>query len=141
MQSAKAAAKTAGIELGQIVVYDFSLTDTSTNKAITKTLDGNISIQIPVPSGFDPSKKIIVYRVEADGTLKVLETTVENGMCTFVTNHFSTYIVSEVAQTVAATNTQTGDATPITLYAIILGGSACTFMYATRKRKRIRKAL
>lgn len=37
------------------------------------------------------------------------------------------------------TSTQTGDTTPITMYALIMGISACTVMYITR-RKKVRKA-
>lgn len=132
---------------GQFVIFDINLKDSS-NVAVTQ-LSGKVTVTIPVPTGIDVTKNPTVFRVETDGTLTKLETSVSDGNIVFTTDHFSTYVVTEVVAASTTTTTtapvspivQTGDTTPITLYAIILGGSACTFMYATRKRKRIRKAL
>lgn len=69
----------------------------------------------------------MVYRLEDDGTLTRCDTTVENGVITFKTNHFSTYIVAEEDVT-AVTSPKTEDASAginlILCMGILLAGAA-----------------
>lgn len=60
-------------------------------------LNGYIQVSTPVPSNINVNsgKTITVYRLEDDGSLTRCQTTVENGVITFITNHFSTYIIVE----------------------------------------------
>lgn len=157
-QLVKDLSKAAQKELGQVAVFEFNLTDAATNAEITK-LNGIVYLQVPVPAGFDTNKKISVFRFETDGSLTRLDTKVVGGTCSFGTDHFSTYVIAEestitpvsnepdttsgdttAADTTAASgsSTQTGDTTPITMYALIMGISACTIMYITKK-KRVRR--
>ena len=60
-------------------------------------LNGNVTITTDIPKGFD-SLKIEVYRLSDDGKSKIkVESKAENGKVTFVTNHFSTYIIAQTA--------------------------------------------
>lgn len=81
--------------LGQFAVMEINLTDAS-NVQIHE-LNGYVQVSIPVPSNINVNsgKTIAVYRLEDDGSLTRCQTTVENGVITFSTNHFSTYIVVE----------------------------------------------
>ena len=59
--------------------------------------NGNVTITTDIPEGFD-SLKIEVYRLSDDGKSKIkVESKAENGKVTFVTNHFSTYIIAQTA--------------------------------------------
>jgi len=152
--SVKSTGIEAGKEIGQIAVFEMNLTNLS-NVAITQ-LDGKISVSLPVPAGFDVTKTITAFRVESDGTLTKLDTKIVDGNCVFKTDHFSTYVIAQVADaTVIAPETptltpvpetptptptpeptpKTGDTSPITMYMLIMGIAACTVTYATRKRK------
>ena len=54
-------------------------------------------------------EKVVIYRVNNDGSLTKCNTKVVDGIITFETNHFSTYILAkEKAETV---NTPTGNTT------------------------------
>lgn len=151
-------------EVQQFAVYEMSL-KTSDGVELHQ-LVGKVSVALPVPAGLDTTKPISVFRVETDGTLTKLDTKVENGKCVFETDHFSTYVIAEVVSTstsgsgTSTTDTstttttgstttdstttttdsaaKTGDTTPITMYMVIMGISAGTVLYVTR-RKRIRK--
>jgi LPXTG-motif cell wall-anchored protein len=91
--------------LGQFAVMEINLTDAS--KAQIHELSGYVQVSIPVPSNINVNsgKAIVVYRLEDDGSLTRCQTTVENGVITFLTNHFSTYIVAEED---ASANTDNG---------------------------------
>lgn len=60
-------------------------------------LNGYVNVTLPIPAGLSVNneKTLVVYRLEADGTLTKCDTNVENGYITFATNHFSTYIIAE----------------------------------------------
>ena len=92
--NAAAAAKAKIRGLGAFAVLDISLTDASIHE-----LSGYVEVTIPVPGNLTVGngKTIAVYRLEEDGTtLTRCESSVANGMITFKTNHFSTYIVANV---------------------------------------------
>ena len=70
--------------------------------------NGKVKVSIPVPDGYDTSK-IVVYRVDDDGTKTKYDMTIKDGFIIFETNHFSNYIVAE--QSTANENTKKDDTT------------------------------
>ena len=79
-----------------IRVFEINLLNTSGNK-IQPDNNGNVTITTNIPDGFDPLK-IEVYRLSDDGKDKIkVSAKAENGKVTFVTNHFSTYIIAQTA--------------------------------------------
>ncbi|SEV82127.1 pectinesterase family protein [[Clostridium] fimetarium] len=132
-------------KLEQFVVFEMDLKNSD---GIAVQLKGKVSVSLPIPSGFDLTKAISVFRVETDGTLTKLDTKVVDGKCVFETDHFSTYVIAQVANAVVVTPevaavvtpdatpaTKTGDTSPITMYMLIMGIAAGTVLYATKKRK------
>ena len=81
--------------LGQFAVMEINLTDASNTQI--HQLNGYVQVSIPVPSNINVNsgKTITVYRLEDDGSLTRCQTTVESGVITFTTNHFSTYVIVE----------------------------------------------
>lgn len=62
--------------------------------------NGNIEFTVDVPDNFN-SDLLAVYRLSSDGTSYVkLTSSVKDGKVTFVTDHFSTYIIAEEKQAV-----------------------------------------
>lgn len=120
--------------LGQFAVMEINLTDAS-NVQIHE-LNGYVQVSIPVPSniGVNSGKTIVVYRLEDDGRLTRCQTTVENGVITFLTNHFSTYIVVEED---AIASPKTGDDSYINYIICILFFMTGIGLMATAKRKMI----
>ena len=94
--------------LGEYSVMEINLTDV-TNTQVHQ-LNGYVQVSVPMPANITvkEGKAIVVYRLEDDGTLTRCDTTVENGVITFKTNHFSTYIVAEEDVT-AVTSPKTED--------------------------------
>ena len=92
--------------LGQFAVMEINLTDTSNTQI--HQLNGYVQVTIPLPGNINvhSGKTISVYRLEDDGSLTRCQTVVENGAVTFLTNHFSTYIIVEEN---AVTAPKTGD--------------------------------
>lgn len=68
--------------------------------------NGKIKISIPIPEGFDTSK-LMVYRIEENGTKTEYTVTVNGNYATFETDHFSTYALAEVKQEDPTVNTNT----------------------------------
>ena len=77
-----------------IRVFEINLLNAADKKI---PLNGNVTITTDIPAGFNPLK-IEVYRLGDDGKSKIkVESKAENGKVTFVTNHFSTYIIAQTA--------------------------------------------
>lgn len=94
--------------LGEFSVMEINLTDAANTQV--HQLNGYVQVTVPMPANITvkEGKAIVVYRLEDDGTLTRCDTTVENGVITFKTNHFSTYIVAEEDVT-AVTSPKTED--------------------------------
>lgn len=75
--------------------YDISLYSNSLGSNITKLTDGEFTVSIPIPDGFD-KENLTVYYVADDGKTEEHELIdVADGFATFETNHFSTYALTE----------------------------------------------
>ena len=92
-RAAAAAVQKAWKNAGKFAVYDINLLD-SRGMEIHE-VGGYVSVTLPVPAEFASSRPLTVYRLEEDGTLTKCETTVKDGKVTFLTNHFSTYVLME----------------------------------------------
>ena len=78
-----------------IRVFEINLLDTTGKKI---PLNGNVTITTDIPADFNPLNNIEVYRLSDDGKSKIkVESKAENGKVTFVTSHFSTYIIAQTA--------------------------------------------
>lgn len=143
----KAVKDTLSSKVGKYAVLDINMTDAAGAK-IQPLNNGNVLVTIDVPSTLDANKGLVVYRMEDNGTLTELKTSVENGKVSFETNHFSTYIVAEKAAvaeetttaaaaketTTAKTNSpKTGDAAPVAALMVVALG-ACGAVIASKKK-------
>lgn len=117
--------------LGEFSVMEINLTDAANTQV--HQLNGYVQVTVPMPANITvkEGKAIVVYRLEDDGTLTRCDTTVENGVITFKTNHFSTYIVAEEDVT-AVTSPKTEDVSAginlIFCMGILLAGAAAVAM-------------
>lgn len=73
----------------------FDITLKSDNTKIQP--NGKVKISIPIPVGFDDSK-LIIYRLDEDGSKTEYQVTVANGYAIFETDHFSTYVLGEKSE-------------------------------------------
>ena len=143
----KAVKDTLSSKVGKYAVLDITMLDAAGAK-VQPLNNGNVLVTIDVPSTLDASKGLVVYRMEDNGTLTELKTSVENGKVSFETNHFSTYIVAEKAAvaeetttaaaaketTTAKTNSpKTGDAAPVAALMVVALG-ACGAVIASKKK-------
>lgn len=89
----KTLSATAQKLIGTRPVYDFSAT--VDGKAVTAFGSGTVTVKIPYVLGAneDPNA-IVVYYIDGSGNLKPILSKYENGIVTFITNHFSTYAVA-----------------------------------------------
>lgn len=89
-------------------VFDFSLT--AADGAAIHELGSYVQVRMPVPDGMElaDGMKYQVYRVEGDALLPC-ETSVKDGSIVFLTNHFSTYVLTvekDAAQGLSASGGQ-----------------------------------
>lgn len=117
-------------------VYEIDLIDSSGVKI--EQLAGNVSVTLPIPAGLSigEGQKLVVYRLESDGSLTRLETTVANGKVTFITDHFSTYIFA--VQNTSAIAPTTGDTNANRIFAammLLVLGSALLAYEGKKRRK------
>ena len=96
--------KTVSAFTGNYAVYEFDLLDAAGTSI--HELNGNVQITMPIPENLKTSGKTLqVYRVDGDQLVKC-QTTVSEGNISFITNHFSTYvIVEEDAQSLSSPKT------------------------------------
>lgn len=107
--------------------------------------NGIVTVYYPIPEGYD-ADKVVLYRINEDGTKTLVKGTVENGFYKVMTKSFSTYALVEQGSTITdAENSanvgsdipQTGDSTnvlPFALLALAFGGMIGV-LFVSRKRK------
>lgn len=107
--------------------------------------NGIVTVYYPIPEGYD-ADKVVLYRINEDGTKTLIKGTVENGFYKVMTKSFSTYALVEQGSTIPdAENSanvgsdipQTGDSTNVLLFALLAMASAGTLgiLLISRKRK------
>ena len=103
--------------------------------------NGTVTVSYPIPKGYDEDK-LVLYRINEDGTKTLVKGTVDNGFYKVVSKSFSTYALVESGSTITdAENTanipQTGDDSNVAVFAL-LALAAAGMMGVTlvpRKRK------
>lgn len=94
---------TSGTEYDKIVgllgvtnssMFDLKLFSNSAGKYIQKLSNGTFKVTIPVNENLK-DKDLIVYYVDENNKVIEYEVTVENGLATFITDHFSIYTLAE----------------------------------------------
>ena len=107
--------------------------------------NGIVTVYYPIPEGYD-ADKVVLYRINDDGTKTLVKGTVENGFYKVMTKSFSTYALVEQGSTITdAENSanvgsdipQTGDSTNVLPFALLAMASAgmIGFLFINRKRK------
>ena len=107
--------------------------------------NGIVTVYYPIPERYD-ADKVVLYRINEDGTKTLIKGTVENGFYKVMTKSFSTYALVEQGSTIPdAENSanvgsdipQTGDSTNVLLFALLAMASAGTLgiLLISRKRK------
>lgn len=88
---------------------------------------GTVQVSFNAPSDLKVAKdeRVVIYRLNDDGSLTKCNTKFENGKIVFETDHFSTYILAKEKVNTAATNTlktatKTGDNNKIALWLYVL---------------------
>lgn len=74
--------------------YDISLYSGFKKASVTSLDNGKFIVSVPVPENLK-DKEIIVYYITSKGEKEIHNATVENGIASFETDHFSTYILAE----------------------------------------------
>lgn len=120
---------------GNFAVCEINLK--TANNVQMHALNGYVSVTLPVPDGLTTAdgRRLMVYRLEEDGTLTRCETTVENGNVTFVTNHFSTYIFVEEAVGTVNTSDNMSGILLLAFFMLVMGGALVRVSLLQRKRK------
>ncbi len=82
----------AQAKVGDRPVFEFSLK--LSGKAINSFGNGKVTVEIPyvLKAGENPNA-ILIYYIDEKGHLKTVKSKYENGLVTFITNHFSKYAV------------------------------------------------
>lgn len=74
----------------KFVAYDITLK----SEGVTIQPNGNVQISLPIPSGYDTSK-VVVFRIESDGTKIKYDTQIKDNYAIIETDHFSNYVIAE----------------------------------------------
>ena len=102
--------------------YDISLYSNTTQKNITKLENGQFKVGIPLPKEFKGKDDITVYFIDDDGKKDDMKATVKDGIVSFETNHFSTYVIAQrVEETPKQENKGDKDVSPDTGNRDIIG--------------------
>lgn len=87
--------KSALSQITKFIAFDITLK--SDDEKIQP--NGKVKISIPIPNEFD-KENLVVYRIEDDGNKIEYAVTVEGEYATFETDHFSNYVLAEMAEEV-----------------------------------------
>ncbi len=104
--------------------------------------NGKVTVSYKIPEGYDASK-LVLYRINSDGTKTRINGTVENGYYQVIQKQMSTYALVEAGSTSAdpahgGTSPQTGDTTPMAaLLGLALGSAAGAAALVIGKKRRI----
>lgn len=107
--------------------------------------NGIVTVYYPIPEGYD-ADKVVLYRINEDGTKTLIKGTVENGFYKVMTKSFNTYALVEQGSTITdAENSanvgsdipQTGDSTNVLPFALLAlaSGGMIGVLFVSRKRK------
>ena len=103
--------------------------------------NGTVTVSYPIPKGY-AEDKIVLYRINEDGTKTLVKGTVDNGFYKVVSRSFSTYALVESGSTITdAENTanipQTGDDSNVAVFALLALAAAGMMgvTVVTRKRR------
>ena len=88
--------KILGLEENEM--FDLKLYSNSLENYITKLLNGEFEVRIPISKEFK-GKNLIVYFVDEKGNVKEYDVTIKDGFATFITDHFSIYTLAEKSTT------------------------------------------
>ena len=102
--------------------------------------NGTVTVSYPIPTGFDEDK-LVLYRINEDGTKTLVKGTVDNGFYKVISRSFSTYALVESGNTITdAENTadipQTGDDSNVAVFALLALAAAGMMAAALIIRKR-----
>lgn len=126
------AQKVIGTVANKATVYEI---DVYNSENVKVQPNGNIQFTLEVPEGY-VSEKVSVYRIETDGTYTKMESNIVDGKVVFVTNHFSTYVITEDKDTsdTSDTDVTTGDRSPVVFYMIAALGALSLLAVLSRKK-------
>lgn len=122
-------------------VSNIEILELTINNGAVSELNGTVEVSIDIPSTIDKTKTLVVYRVDKDGKITALPTTVKDGRVVFETNHFSTYIIAEVAETEKTAETTTvkvespktaDHSNVVLLFSVLMMAAGC--VYVSRKK-------
>jgi LPXTG-motif cell wall-anchored protein len=77
-----------------MLLLDLSLLTQTTGQEV-QPVDGNVTITVPLPTGYDAANTVIAHFL-SDGSVEFLDTLVKDGWITFVTSSFSPYAIIEL---------------------------------------------
>ncbi len=145
----KAEKLTSGAEYDRVIkalgvkensTFDITLYSESANEYITKLENGKFQVKLPISDELK-GKDLGVYYVASNGKITYHKVTVEGEYAIFETDHFSTYVLSELIPEEKQQNTtpikspNTGTNTYITLCFVIMAAAVLTFLFNTKKIK------
>ena len=104
-------------EISNFTIFDITLRENG--EAVQPSEE--IEVRIPIPEGAD-ALKCVVYRVENNGTMTILPSTIDNDYLVFKTTHLSYYAIGEALDKDASDtyNTIDNDNSGINTGAVIL---------------------
>ena len=123
-----------------IETYDLSLYSNTLSDYVRELDDGTFEVKIPISNNFKGKDNLVVYYTNGDDEPEKYEVRItDNGKyATFVTDHFSTYTLTEKGSTEASTadNPKTSDNVGLDVLLLltgILGLSSLSVIYKKKK--------
>lgn len=81
-------------KIQNMLLLDLSLLTQTTGQKV-QPVDGNVTITVPLPAGYDSANTVIAHFL-SDGSVEFFDTLVKDGWITFVTSSFSPYAIVEL---------------------------------------------
>lgn len=121
--------------------YNITLYSNGMEDNITKLSNGKFLVKIPVPSEYN-GKNLVVYYINSNNEKEEHKVTIKDNYITFETNHFSTYILTELQNSNNSNNSIENPKTldSITKYIILgviaLAGIIGCIIYIIKNKKK-----
>lgn len=132
-------------------IYKKALQNTGTNKMlllfdISLLLEeekiqptGDVSVTIAIPEEYRGLDHLAVAYIDDNGNITFINSTVQNGTITFVTNHFSSYALMQEISATGATSPATGDVGLYLICIVLCIGALGGIVVVMKKKSALRK--
>lgn len=113
--------------------FDITLYSEVKGDYVTKLDNGTFEVKIPISDALKGKDDLIAYYVDENDEIVPYDVDIDGDYAVFTTDHFSIYTIAEAADTNTGLVPDTGDATSVAMWMMLLAVGGMTLLYGMKK--------